>query len=365
MSIELTVSGVKVIFTKFFTAGDKDAVLEAVRTEAPTRGAKRVLLVDTPPTPVLVSTVEGLLAEAFQPVLRDHHDIVGNPKNAREQDTRTAADALRGLLGVDATISDRGAHPACSLLVLLGEFAGDETLLVIADPDADGLMGAMRALGVVYSNADGGETAFNQDAALLDGPKSKQGGLSDLGRLLGIGWSTLPAMNPANLAPYQTAVSELFAQFVAAVGGDGPARTALEARVVQYEAAVAEATRLADTATQVATGVWLVDTTRGARYDLGTLTGTLEAKPGCVVTIIRKKDGPIAAKPQHGGVQYSCSVPTQHQPAVNLQDLLPSGFTSSPDVGLISNTTFLLHLSEGVWTATVLPALQQRFGSVS
>ena len=46
-----------------------------------------------------------------------------------------------------------------------------------------------------------------------------------------------------------------------------------------------------------------------------------------------------------------------HQAEINLQELLPSGFVSSPESGIISNTTFLLHVSENVWKETVLPAL--------
>ena len=48
------------------------------------------------------------------------------------------------------------------------------------------------------------------------------------------------------------------------------------------------------------------------------------------------------------------------QAKINLQELLPTGFVSSPDTSIISNTTFLLHVSENVWNETVLPALKAK-----
>ncbi len=85
----------------------------------------------------------------------------------------------------------------------------------------------------------------------------------------------------------------------------------------------------------------------------------MESRNGVKVTAQRKSQGPIAAK--CGGVQYSLAVTKASQAEVNLQELLPAGFASSPEAGIISNTTFLLHVSESVWNETVLPALQSRF----
>jgi len=54
--------------------------------------------------------------------------------------------------------------------------------------------------------------------------------------------------------------------------------------------------------------------------------------------------------------------PIPYQTEVNSQDLL-EGFTSSPERGIISNTTFLLHISQEVWDAQVFPALQVKFAA--
>jgi hypothetical protein len=46
------------------------------------------------------------------------------------------------------------------------------------------------------------------------------------------------------------------------------------------------------------------------------------------------------------------------QAQVNLQNVLPSHTKSDPKLGVISNVSFLLHVSDLVWHEQVLPALQ-------
>lgn len=237
MSIKGTIGGVAVHFSTFSTTDDKEAAVNAIvmaRGNSPGDRRFRVLFIDTPPTPVLFETIQLLRRVDYADLLlRDHHDVDGPPKNPGEQETRQAADTLRALLGDKATISNRTAHPACSLLVSPGEFAGDDMVTVIADPDPDGLLATMKALGVLYSDADGGVATFDADAALFDGPPAHRDGLSPLGSLLNIGWTTLPEFNSTNRRPYEKAVSDLFGQFVSAVQGDGIARAALEGKMVQ------------------------------------------------------------------------------------------------------------------------------------
>ncbi|OGH79679.1 MAG: hypothetical protein A3C10_01205 [Candidatus Magasanikbacteria bacterium RIFCSPHIGHO2_02_FULL_48_18] len=72
--------------------------------------------------------------------------------------------------------------------------------------------------------------------------------------------------------------------------------------------------------------------------------------------MVRKDTGPIAGfekKAGRPGIQYSLAVPKARQEEVNLQSLLPQGFTSSPASGIISNTSFLLHVSETVWAEKI------------
>ena len=142
--------------------------------------------------------------------------------------------------------------------------------------------------------------------------------------------------------------------------GNAEAKVKLEKGVETYEAGVREAEKLAATVTDIMSGVSYVDLMTSPRFDLTTLAGKMDARPGTKVTVQKKAVGPIAAK--CGGIQYSLAVVKAFQAEINLQGLLPTGFTSSPESGIISNTSFLLHVSQGVWESQVLPALTAKFG---
>jgi hypothetical protein len=336
-----------VLASKFFASADKDSVLAAI-----TDGTKRVVFIDTPSTPNLVETIEVLLARGAEVIVRDHHDVP-NPRNPREQEIANAANKVRELVGSNAVISNRNANPACSGLIEAGEFAGEGTVIV-ADPDPDGLTAAMKAVGVVYDGIDA-------DAAVLDGARSEQTAdrLTPVALLLVKGMATLPPFNPERPQIAEEAKGKLFAEFAAAATGDASALESLGRKVEAYEAGVREAEALAATATQPVAGVVMVDAVGKPRHDLTTLTQKLESIAGAKVTVVRKDNGPIA--PKHGGVQVSLAVIKAFQAEVNLQELLTTGFTSSPESGIISNTTFLLHVSQEVWDSQVLPRLRTKF----
>ncbi|MDP2631788.1 MAG: hypothetical protein Q8P30_03430 [Candidatus Uhrbacteria bacterium] len=333
-----------VIFSKFFASFDSEAVLSAIP-----KGTVRVIFIDTPATPHLVATIETLVSKGIVVVVRDHHDVP-NPRNSREMEIAAAANRVRELCGVNALISNRQANPACSGLIQVGEFATEGTILV-ADNDPDGLTAAMKASGLVYDGLD-------TDAATLDGARSEQTAerLTPIALLLVKGLATLPPFDANRPQFSEDAKSKLFQEFVAAVSGEQTALNSLNRKVEAYEASVQVAEDIASEASELAPGVVMVNAVGKPRHDLTTLTQRLESRPGCRVTVVRKDNGPIAAK--HGGVQVSMAVVKAEQAKINLQELLPTGFVSSPDTGIISNTTFLLHVSEEVWKGTVLPALK-------
>lgn len=343
----LNIGGVAVIFSKFFSPADRDAVMAAI-----TEGTKRVVFIDTPAMPNLVATLESLISQGIEVLVRDHHDCP-NPRNPRETEIATTADRVRELCGSNAVISNRQANPACSSFIEVGQFSENGTVIV-ADPDPDGLTAAMKASGLVYDGLD-------TDAATLDGARSEQTAerLTPLALLLVKGMATLPPFSPERPHVSEEAKRKLFAEFVAAASGDTSALEALGRKVEAYEAGVKAAEDIASQATEPLLGVVMADTVGKPRFDLSTLTLRLESRPGCRVTVVRKDNGPIAAK---HGVQYSLAVVKAFQAEINLQGLLPEGFVSSPDAGIISNTAFLLHVSENVWNETVLPALVSRFG---
>lgn len=342
--IKIEIAGKTVVMGKFFGQADKTAAIEGIGD------VQSILFVDTPSTNVLAETIAELQGKGIEMVIRDHHDEP-NPRNERGEQIRDAAIKVRNLVS-DTVISTREAHPACSLLMTAGEF--DSVDAVVADPDPDGLLGTMKALGVVYPELD-------SDAAVLDGARSEQTSdrLSTLANLLVKGMATLPPFNPKNPAIAEKAKGDLFSSFVSAVQGDAEARSSLEQKVEAYEAGVSVAKDLIFKASEPTKSVALVDAVGSPRHDLMTLTRGLERRDGAKVTVIRKDIGPIAS--QHG-IQYSLAVVKRFQEEVNLQETLPEGFESSPKAGIISNTTFLLHVNEQVWNETVLPALQVKLG---
>ncbi len=340
--ISIKLNEKNVVMGKFFSGKDTEAALESLGN------VQRVLFVDTPSTEHLANCITELQAKGVECIaVRDHHDCP-EPRNDRETQIQQSAQKVRELVS-DAVISTREAHPACSLLIESGQFASVDC--IVADPDPDGLLGAMKAVGLVYNEID-------SDAAVLDRARSEQtpDRLSSFAMLLVKGMATLPPYNPQRPEISEKAKGDLFTTFVAATQGDAEARSSLEQKVEAYEAGVRVAEELVSKAQELCPGLIFVDTIGSDRHDLMTLTRGLESK-GAKVTCIKKEFGPIASA---HGTQFSLAVVRKFQQDINLQDTLNEGFESSPAAGIISNTTFLLHVNEEVWSSTVLPALKTK-----
>jgi len=303
--------------------------------------------VDTPATSVMLELVEEITKQNIEVIVRDHHDVK-NPSRKREVEVHENAQKLREMAD-DAIISNREENPACSSLIKLGEFSDVD--LIVADPDPDGLTAAMKAVGVSYDGMD-------NDAAVLDGPRSRQNGnnLSATAMLLVKGMSTLPRFNPRRPQFAADAKDQLFNQFANMVAGDSKTKASLEAKVEQYEKLVEAAYKVAETAEEVIPGFIQVDI-RGKKFHMGTLIQGIEKPAGIKVTCMVKDSGPIAA--HHDGTQLSLAVVRDCKDEINLQDCLPEGFESSPKAGIISNTSFLLHVSKEIFEKHVLPALKK------
>lgn len=336
------IGGIPAIFAKFFALTDREMVKGAIP-----EGTQRAIFVDTGATPVLAETISMLVECGVEVVVRDHHRGEGR--------TPEAAERIEAILGGNARIVTRDESPACAGLVELGEFASEGTVIV-ADPDLDGLTAAMKAAGVTYPGLDA-------DAEIFDvRPKQTAKTLTALGWTAVRALSTLPPFNKERPEVSENAKRDLFARFVAAAQGDENAREELESSVAAYEAGVAEAERLlAEKMSHPCKGVVMIDSVGAARSDLNTLTRGMETA-GAIVTVVRKDFGPIAGKPGGHGIQYSLAVVRDHQKEMDLRDLVPEGMESSPEAGLLSNTSFLLHCSEGVWEETILPGLRARLG---
>lgn len=344
---QIAINGRPVIMSKFFSAADREAVLGAIP-----EGTQQVVFIDTPATSDLVATIEALVSRGVEVVVRDHHDVP-NPLTPRDGLIHAAANLVREMVGANAVISDRQTNPACSSLIEVGQFT-DEGTVIVADPDPDGLTASMKAAAVYYPELD-------TDADVLDGGRAGQTAekLSPNAYLLVRAMASLPPYDAARPQVSENAKAKLFSDFVSVVQGDTDAKARLEKGVEAYEACVRAAEELASKAFMPYLGVYVVDAVGAPRYDLGTLATRLEAKPDCTVTIIIKDAGPIVTA--LGGTQYSLAVARSRQAEVNLQEFLPERFTSSPATGIISNTSFLLHVSEKVWLEEVQPRLHMRF----
>jgi len=367
----LTIKNVSVFFTKFFAGHAGKEVIEKIRDAS----AYRVVFVDTGATPVLVEAIKTLREEGIEVVVRDHHRGEGR--------TPEAAELIEAMLGDNARIVERATAPGCAQLVELGEFqsgafsrpmnpnemAGYGVLdfdyleylpvevVVVADPDLDGLTAAMKACGVTYEGLDA-------DAAVFDGPRAAQSAetLSGLGWLVVRAMATLPPYNAARPEVSENAKAALFGEFVSAATGDEAARGRLEGRVSEFEAQVAEAERLlAERVTELVPGVLGCDTQGAGRYDLATLSRGLEERGAVITVLISTPTGPFAAA--GWGTRYSLSVVQKHQRSEanpegwDLRDLVPEGTETGMEHGLLSNTAYLLHCGKEVWEETILPEL--------
>jgi hypothetical protein len=346
--ISLKIRNVPTLFIKAFTQDDVQTILAFVREAADnyTGTGKTVLFIDTPITAGMVQSVEKTKSEGFRTIVRDHHGIDGDAQNDREINVVAATAKLRDLLKEDCNITIRRLHPACSTLVQVGEFK--DAVAIIADPDADGLTAAMKAVGIYYEGMD-------EDAALLDGEPQQQVAGTPISQLLAKGIAVIPSYDSTRPKDREIAHQKLFQDWLDAVEGNANAQRKLEARTQEYDEAVKVAHELARHAKVVAPHVVLVDVAEKELFDPGTLNALLEKHQDCKITVVRKSLGPIAAL---HGIQYSLAVAKDWQGRVDLRTLVPKTAKSGPEGGVISNVPFLLHVSEDVWHSQVLPKLQ-------
>ena len=346
--ISLTINNVPVLFAQGFSREDSEIILDFVReaNHLSTTYRNTVLFIDTPATTHLVDTVHHLKTEGVRVIFRDHHGVAGEPENVRDEQKQKACQKLEQLLGDDCVITFRDLHPACSTLVEVGEFA--DALAIIADPDADGLTAAMKAAGISYPELD-------EDAALLDSEPAVQMKGSRISSYLAMGLATLPSYDPERPREREQIQQKLFSDWVEAVQGSEAAMERLKELETRYQEARAVALRLSDSAQKVTEYTVLVDATGNEVFDVGTLNGVLEGQADTRITVLKKDKGPIAAL---HGIQYSLSVARPFHPQIDLRKLLPSHANSDPANGIISNVSFLLHVSESVWHEFVLPGLK-------
>lgn len=346
LMITFKINNVPVLFIRGYAPEDTDVMLKFVQSagEPGAHDESKVLFIDTPATRPTVDAVKALQSMGYRVFFRDHHGLEHPPHTEAEHKKHSAIVEISRCLGDDCIITTRGLHPACSTLVSVGEFS--DATAIIADPDADGLTAATKASGLFYPELD-------DDAAKLDGEPALHLTGTELATLLAKGIATLPKIDPKNPANRDKFKQQIFSQWVLALQGNADALEKLRAKAVVYDEAFKHAEDLVKGAQEVAPGVVLLDVLNTLEYDEGALMVLLEKMPGCRITVVRKGIGPIAAL---YGVQYSLAVTKESQKKIDLQRFLPDGIETGPKEGVISNVSFLLHVSEDNWRRYVLPA---------
>jgi hypothetical protein len=349
--MKTTINGVTVSFAKVFDGAAHRAAYEEWLSHSP-RGC--LVSIDLAMTPEVVGVLVDAHKRGCAVTAIDHHQpaVVKSPKDSEYMEGLATLERER----VAHLITTREEAPGCLMLVdRLGPVAKQAAesgvpVLVLADQDTDGLLGAMGLCGVRYSGD-------SQDAAVLDGPRSGVDQVTPYAQLYTRALSALPTFDPGRPEVFQSAWLETAMQFARMVQGYGAASTdasaALAKKAAEFEAAVERADAIP--VEQVAPGIVMatlpVSPTgqRPERIDLGTLMRRMEKNS--LVTVLVKSEGPLVSVGGHSA-QISIAVVKAYQDRVDLRGAV-QGLPSGPREGVISNTTFLLHVSPEVYNLRV------------
>jgi hypothetical protein len=346
------INGIPCVFSKVFDVETRVAdVVEAFVDEHD--GNCVVHFIDVAATPAVVSIVENVVKAGGHVSYWDHH-VPTPPRTPRDQEYMAALTRLVAL-GVEGKAAGRKDFPGCAQLLPVGTYPAlaevemGGKVLVVADQDFDGLLGAMALCGASYSGLE-------EDAGILDGPRGGYGKLTPLAKLGAEALSALPLFDPQRPAVFQVAWEAWASDFVAAAQGDSAAEEGLIFRAREYAKAVAIAEGLPLEVRVDGRLVYCALPPGSERIDLGTLARRME-KPPAVVTAIEKTLGPIVSAGHER--QISIAVVKEWQSQIDLRDAV-AGLPTGPKEGIISNVPFLLHVSPVVWMSQVYPWLMKK-----
>ncbi len=333
--LSLPLKNTVAIFSKPFK-GLEAEILEFLKSKNP----KKIVFLDTPPMQGALTAIDQIreILPKVEIIWRDHHDIK-SPSNERDAEIANIAGQIREKIGESAVIETRKDYPAISLLLNEGQYNSEDTV-IIADNDLDGFTGALKASGITYPELD-------KDAEILDGPRSMQNEntLSEKAWLLTRAMSTLPPFNPSAPHISISAKEALYKEFIEMIEGSEEAKGKLETKVKEYEKRVNVSQELLKKVETLCEKVLVLDTRGSDPYDLNTIAQQLEKN--AIISILIKSEGPIAKF--HGGTQITATVSKKFQENFDIRKILPVGYVSSPETGIIANTPFMIHMSEKVW----------------
>jgi len=249
--------------------------------------------------------------------------------------------------GYETALREATRQP-CVELVSLGEFAHADVIVI--NRDAQSLFGALKAVGAVYQQQEGGLAAFEVDALLLHGGSGEEGArMSRSAHLLAEGLASVPSLPPSLADFTDFLINQLFHYFIGCVEQHPAAFVELE----QFP----RAEGLAAGAKEVASGVWVVDARTTDIANFSRLVTPMKFMPGCKITLVRQK-GASADKeggPKLGLIHFDADmkvVDSQTFPATDLPQEITTILAQFPN----------LDMSDALFDGLLVPAFQRIFG---
>jgi hypothetical protein len=233
-------------------------------------------------------------------------------------------------------------------LVTLGEFA--QVKLIFCNRDVQWLLAAMKAIGAVYDQQDGGGEAFAIDAAIIAGQGDEEMRLSRLAHLLMEAQASLPSFPPSMGEFADHMWGRLFDYFASGVGRHAEAVRRLET--------FGRVEGLAAKAVEIAAGVWVVDARESPPPHFGQLIEAMGLLPGRVMTLVRQR---VPGEKPAGGPELGLLLMDAEggQPA-EFQRFKANELP--PELAAVIAASPGLDMSDALWYQSVVPVFRRLFG---
>jgi len=234
-------------------------------------------------------------------------------------------------------------------LVTLGEFA--KASLVVGRRDLAFLFAALKGIGLVYQQQEGGLASFDADATILAGfgDDDETMRLSREAHLLVEARAAIPVL-PESMADFTNYLwGRLFDYFISSFERRVEALRSLE-NFPRVEG-------LAAKAVEVAGGIWVVDARESPTPDFRGLMEAMEHLPQPVVALVRQRGlASTDGKPPKLGIAFV----DQERRKADFDAFAAEGL--SPELADILKASPDLDMADTAWDLTVVPAFRRMFG---
>jgi hypothetical protein len=254
--------------------------------------------------------------------------------------------ALKGE-GFDLTVREPVDGKAYTDLVQVGEFA--QATLIICERNVQSLLGALKGIGLTYHEQDGGVPAFDTDATIMAGYGDAEMRLSRMAHLLVEAQAAIPAL-PESMADFADYLwGQMFDYYISCVGRNAEALKRLE-NFPRVEC-------LAATAKEIAGGVWVVDARERPTASFAGLMNAIGHLPDRVIGLVRMRGRSSQAG---GSPKLGIALVDEEQRMVDFKAFAPDQLP--PELAAIIAESPDLDVPDKVWSETVIPAFQRKFG---